>query len=302
MLGALIAIAAVAAIAAVVWLLVRRSGAAARPGSDAAPRTHPAPPVAEFHVAGDAATVSFDVPLPPGEPDAVLRDLLIHEAVEVVREKRHHLPIGDVTRVVVLGRRDGAWHEVGSLPLATPGELPPPTPPILIAGLHREASFDPFDTVADLPAHAPGLQSHTGEDDLPPIASELRLPAGIAAGLRAQGIDPTAAQAGDLVLGILRLTGATITARDEHTHDALIGGRRTLIRLVPHRPGDHPELNDADVRRFAADFVSSGAERALLITEKYSPFEVYERERRNPRARYITRERVQHFVDALALG
>ena len=89
---------------------------------------------------------------------------------------------------------------------------------------------------------------------------------------------------------------------DDDTYEVIGGGHRTMVRVVPHHSGDHPELRAADVRRFAADFAGSGSDRALLITEKYCPFEVYDRERRDPRARYITRERVQRVIDALALG
>ena len=38
-----------------------------------------------------------------------------------------------------------------------------------------------------------------------------------------------------------------------------------------------------------------------LVSDKFSPFEVYERERREPRIRFVTRERLQKFVDALSL-
>ena len=303
MIGPIIAIVAVVAIAAIIWFLVRRSAAAAAPpAAGAAPRTLPAPPVAEFHVAGDTATVSFDVPLPDGEIDEVLRDLMLHEGMEVVREKRHNLPIEGVTRVTVLGRRAGGWSEVGSVSLETPGELPPPMMPGAIAGLGGDRSFDPFEQLTDLPSSAPGLAGGTGSDSLGPVGPELRLPAALEAGLRSQGIDPAAADAGDLVVGILRATGSTVTAEDADTYLAISAGRRTLIRVVPHREGDHPELNATDIRRFAADFAAAKTDRALLISAKYSPFEIYDRERRDPRARYITRERLQHFVDALALG
>lgn len=149
---------------------------------------------------------------------------------------------------------------------------------------------------------APGLSGGTGTDTLGPIGAELRIPAALEAGLRSRGIDPSTADAGALVIGILELTGSTVTPRDEDTYEALAAGKRTLIRVVPHREGDHPELDEASIRRFAADFAGSGVDRALLISGKYSPFGVYDRERRDPRARYITRERVQHFIDALALG
>jgi hypothetical protein len=297
--GALIAVAVVVVVAGGIWLLMHHLDVA---GTPAAPRTHPAPPLAEFHVKDNTATVAFDVPLPEGEIDDVLRDLLVHEAIEVVREKRHHLPIADVSHVVVLGRRGAEWRRAGSISLETPGELPPTIPPVVLPGLHGDLPFDPVEHMSKLPDRAPGLATSTGTDTLGPLAAELHIPATLAAGLRSQGIDPTAADAGQLILGILRLTGSTITGRTPDTYDAVAAGTHTMVRIVPHHAGEHPELDDAEVRRFAADFASSPADRGLLITEKYAPFEVYERERRDPRARYVTRERVQHFIDALALG
>ena len=49
------------------------------------------------------------------------------------------------------------------------------------------------------------------------------------------------------------------------------------------------------------EFVNSGADRGLLISDKFSPFGVYEREKREPRIRFVTRERLQKFIDALSL-
>lgn len=293
------AIVVVAVIIAIVFAMRRRPALRSTRAPAGAP-DRPIPPVAEFHVRGTEALVSFDVPLPAGDIDDVLRDLLVREAVEVVREKRHHLPIEDVTKVVALGRRNGEWTKVGSVRLDTPGELPPPVAPELLPHLSRD--FDPFDRLDDLPDRAPGLAPSRKDEGLSPIAQEIRLPAAVEAGLRAQGIDPEQAPAGDLVLGVMRMTGYVVTPAGQDTFEAVRAGTRTLVRLVQHGPGDHPELQEHDVRRFAVDFASSGVDRGLLITEKYSPFEIYERERREPRARYITRERLQGFVDALTLG
>ena len=74
----------------------------------------------------------------------------------------------------------------------------------------------------------------------------------------------------------IRLTGMAVTEKSDDTFEGLGTGGRTLIRTVPHQAGSHPELDDVEVRRFAADFATSGCDRALLITEKYSPFEIYD--------------------------
>ncbi|NQV06954.1 hypothetical protein HQ535_10400 [bacterium] len=262
-------------------------------------------PVAEFHVKGPDALVSFDVPIPAGGADEVLSNLLVREAVEVVREKRHTLPITEVQRVVALGRSGADWVEVGSVGLDTPGELPPPMAPILLPHASH-AGFDAFDAMeklGDMPTQAPGLADASVGETLAPIASELRFPAQVDAGLRAQGLDPEDAAPGDVVLGLMRLTGYTVTAGSKDgTSIATRGGQRVYVRTVDHAPSDHPELDESIVRSFVVEFVESGCDRGLLVTEKFCPFEVYERERREPRVRFITRERFQHFVDALALG
>ena len=97
-------------------------------------------PVRDFHVHGHEARVSFDVPLPDVQ-DPVLNDLLVDEAVEVVREKRHTLPISDVTEIVVFAGRDDV-QEIGRTPLPSPGQLPPPMDSDVLSLTH--VARDPF--------------------------------------------------------------------------------------------------------------------------------------------------------------
>lgn len=288
-------------IAALVALILKRGGSeeGGRP-TVRGDESRPGPRVAEFHVKGEDAFVHFEVPLPEGEIDEALSNLLEREAIEVIREKRHSLPIDEVRRVVALGRRRGEWARATVVNLDTPGELPPPVAADLLPH-SRTASFDVIEQLSDLPEHAPGLAGGPTDKALAPIAEELSLPASIEAGLRATGVDPSSAGAGDIVLGLLRVTGHTVTG-SEDTFTATKGGERIFVRVVEHLAGDHPELSERDVDRFVVDFVSSGGSRGILVTEKYSPFEIYERERRDKRMRFITRERLQQFVDALALG
>ena len=97
-------------------------------------------PVESFHVHGHEARVTFAVPL-DDEDDAVLNELLVDEAVEVVRQKRHTLPIEDVQEIVVYAGIDNV-REVGRSVLPAPGELPPPT---LDTGLSfSKIAHDPF--------------------------------------------------------------------------------------------------------------------------------------------------------------
>jgi hypothetical protein len=139
----------------------------------------PTAPVRDFHVRGTEARVTFDVPLPDRD-DHVLNDLLVDEAVEVVREKRHTLPIGDVTEIVVFAGRDEV-KEVGRSRLPSPGELPPPIDRDVFNLTH--IARDPFasqfevdhtvryDTAVQVPA-----------DELRPLLQELKVPQGLKVG------------------------------------------------------------------------------------------------------------------------
>jgi hypothetical protein len=40
----------------------------------------------------------------------------------------------------------------------------------------------------------------------------------------------------------------------------------------------------------------------MLISDKYAPFMIHEIEAHQPKVRFITRERIQRFVDSMALG
>jgi len=262
----------------------------------AAPRA----PVAEFHVRGSEARVTFDVPL-PDEDDEVLNEILVDEAVEVVREKRHALPIDDVTEIVVLAGK-GQPREIGRAQLKAPGELPPPVKPPGFSYTHlvpdpfaSEAETDHsvvYDTKVDVPA-----------DVLAPLAAELRLPAGLSRGLRTVGVDPETATGPELILALLRMFGYQIeNTGSVDTYLARKDGVTIFLRTDAYQPGDHPELDDGAINRFLADFSTSRADQGLLVTDKYGPVRIYEIESRQPRCRFLTRERVQRFIDSMALG
>jgi len=262
----------------------------------------PVPPVSEFHVKGDAANVYFDVPLPSRE-DAVLETLLLHEAVEVVREKRHTLPIDQVARVVVFGRSGAGFDQVGEVSLETPGTLPPPAPPPVV---FKQAGPDPLASFgASSGGPQPGVAAVVPDEGFGPAGAEVDLPAEIESGLRMQGVDPATAYAGDLVLGLLRLSGFTVSEATEgegsRTYLASNPTGRTLVWVDPLADSDYPELEETTINRFMVRFEQSGTERGLLVSDKFCPFIVYEKERREPRVRFLTRERLQQFIDSLAL-
>ncbi len=264
---------------------------------------HPRPLVAEFHVRGEEARVTFDVPLPEGEIDGVLKELLLHEAVEVVREKRHTLPIEMVTKVVAFASRGGEPRRVGVVDLPEPGVLPPPsvTPPTFQLG---HIAYDPLEEefAGEKSQMVPSLADAKTSDQLGPIGTELRLPRAVDLGLRAQGVDPGTMQSGDLVRSMLTMFGYRISpGLTDDTYIAEKSGVRTFVRQIPHDPGGYPELEGRSISQFVADFAGAKTDRALLVTDKFGPFEVYDRERRDPRCRFITRERLQKFVDSMAL-
>lgn len=262
----------------------------------------PRPRVAEFHVRGEEARVTFDVPLPEGDVDEVLAELLTNEAVEVVREKRHSLPIDGVTVVKAFAGRDGEPRFVGKVALEEPGVLPPPmmAGPSLSLG---HIGFDPLDRqFDDLLQSTPSIEAAVRSDSLGPIGDELRLPLAVSVGLRAQGVDPATMSAAEMVRSLLRLFGYAVTpGQHPLSSKAVKGGSTTYLREDPYRPGDHPEVDETTMREFVMEFLNSGADRGLLVSDKFSPFGVYEREKREPRIRFVTRERLQKFVDALSL-
>ncbi len=263
--------------------------------------THPRPKLTEMHVVGEEAQVSFDVPF-PDDGDEILSDLLVQEAIEVVREKRHSLPLDMVRTVVVFAGRGSARIEVGRHDLDTPGALPPKMDMPSMLNLSPFAR-DPLEAMEHQDDVIPEVVSRPALDELGPLADEIRLPKAVDMGLRAQGIDPTTMGAIELVNGVLRLFGYNVNPGPGFgMFIAEKGGSRTFIQGEAYRKGDYPEVEEQVIVRFMADFSLSGCERGMFVSERYGPFEVYDRERREPRVKFVTRERLQKMVDSLALS
>ena len=220
----------------------------------------------------------------------------LNTAFREAREKRHELPIDQVHVIVVSGKRDGGAVEVGRVELASQGTLPPPAVPELVPHASK-LGFDPLSNFDSSPVQTPPALADVGvADTLGPIGSDVRLIASAEAGLRAQGIEPETMGAGDLVLGLLLMLGYRVTAAEKPvTHFALKEGQRTYIRVVDHVAGQV-------INEFMVDYLSSGADRGILVSDKYAPFSIYDKERREARVKYISRERLQHFVDSLMLS
>ena len=257
-------------------------------------------PVRDFHVHGNEARVSFDVPLPDVE-DQVLNDLLVDEAVEVVREKRHTLPISDVTEIVVFGGREEV-REIGRTALPSPGQLPPPMESDVFNLTH--IARDPFASQFEVD-HTVSYDTavRVPSDELGRLRDELKVPLGLDRGLRARGVDPDVVSGPEFVLGLLELFGYKVTPQGEpDVYMATKDGINTFIRTENYRPGEHPELSEQIVRKFVAEFATSGADRGMLISDKYGPFITHDIEDKDRRIRFITRERIQAFIDSMALG
>lgn len=271
---------------------VGHGGGGVSPGSRA--------PVVDFHVSGDQAVVTFDVPL-DDEDDEILNELLVDEAIEVVREKRHQLPIADVHHVVARAGRDRV-REVGRAKLPSPGVLPPP-PPVSLLHLGN-VTHDPF-TAENATEHSVAYETKAAvpADDLPPIGQELRIPKGLQRGLRATGVDVETASGADIIVGLLQLFGYSLdTSSGTGSYTAHKGGETTLVVVDAYQTGDHPEVGEEVIRAFAGRFTMSGANRGVFVSEKYAPYMIYEIEKREPRIRYLTRERLQDFIDSMAIG
>lgn len=260
-------------------------------------------PVDSFHVMGDEARVTFDVPLDE-EDDEVLNELLMGEAVEVVRQKRHTLPIDDVDHIVVLAGRDKV-REVGRTKLPATGELPPPALDSGLSLTHvaRDPFAAPFDDEGTDHGVAYETRAETPEDELPSLREDLRIPKGLDRGLRALGTDPEQLNGPDFVIALLRMFGYSVTEQAlPGSYMAVKDGVSTYVATDRYEKGQYPELEEGVIRKFLADFGSSAADRGMLISDKYAPFLIHEIETNQPKVRFITRERVQRFIDSMALG
>ncbi len=297
-----IAIVVIVALVALFVYMRSRSGAGPAGGEAAGGEDVPTglrPTARDFHVAQGAARVYFSVPIPPGDPDPVLAQILLREAVEVLRSKRSSLPLEGVSRVHAYGLRGDDPVEVGSLTLDGPGELPPPPAPGDHPLIPRGAGPDLFD--GDAAPYEGGVESRVPDDELSPLTTELRFPSVVEAGLRTQGIDPVSTTVTALVPGLLRLAGYTVRGEGA-TLVATKDGVDHYVEVVEHQPGSHPELSEQAVDSFLLRFGQAPASRGLLFTEKFGPFVISEKERRTGTVRFITRERFQRWVDAISLG
>jgi hypothetical protein len=153
----------------------------------------------------------------------------------------------------------------------------------------------------DLITHV-DTQVQVPKDDLGPIGKELRIPAGLERGLRTRGIDPTTASGPESILALLEMFGYEVHPQVDGTFVAIKDNQRTFIRAEPHAPGSYPEIDEQLIQKFIVEFGTAGAARGLFISDKLGPFMIHDVEATNPRIRFITRDRIQRFIDSMALG
>jgi hypothetical protein len=263
------------------------------------------PKLVDFHVKDGTAKIFYGVPLPDGEIDAHLRDLLCRDAPLVLHEKRAHgLPIEQVVRAEVFGERSGRPIEVAVLELEEPGVIPELVVPDLVPHAGA-AAYDPLAHLGEQEFEIqPGVASNVPKEGLPPFSAEITFAKSVEAELRATGIDPYNTALSDLSLSLLEIGGYQVspgTGAAANAHVARKAGSTALVVVHEHQTGEHPELSEQAVNAFVIAVAQNSPQRALLITDKFSPYIVYEKERSDPRCRFITRERLQPFVDSFAL-
>ncbi|MFV9672321.1 MAG: hypothetical protein ACNYZH_03765 [Acidimicrobiia bacterium] len=270
------------------------------------------PILADFHVHGDVAEIYYAVPLPDDEMDDHLRDLLCHDASLVMHEKKTHgLPIEQVTQAKVFGRRGEESVEVGVVEFEIPGEIPEIAAPELVP--HAASSgYDPLVHLGEKDFEfQPGVADRAPEEGLPPFLDEIVIAKSVEARLRATGIDPTNVSLQDLSISLLRTAGygveveraglSTLESGNAEMYMARKAGLEVLVIVAPHADGEHPELLERMVNSFGIQVAQVSPGRALFITDKYGPYLIHEKERADPRCRFITRERLQAFVDGFAV-
>lgn len=270
------------------------------------------PILAGFHVHGDIADIYYAVPLSEDDVDDHLRDLLCHDASLVLHEKKAHgLPIEQVTRARVFGHRGEESVEVGVIELEIPGEIPEIAAHELVPHA-ATAGYDPLAHLGEKDfTFQPGVADRESEEGLPSFLDEIVIAKSVEARLRASGIDPADVSLQDLSLSLIRIAGyvveveraglLTVEGGSAEVYTARKEDTETLVVVVPHSEGEHPELMERLVNTFGFHVADANPQNALLITDKFGPYVVYEKERADPRCRFITRERLQAFVDGFAV-
>jgi hypothetical protein len=304
----LVVIIAIVFVGLIAYFLRSAGESAGRSAGDRSPLPHrPLPIVTEFHVKGDTASTIFAVPLGDAEAGEHLVDLLCSAAVEYVRDRKSDgLPLDGVLHIEVSAMRGDTPEVLGTVDLPDAGVLPDRDEKVLV-----EPSHDPIAAVHDVIADSTVVPQSDSTTSLESVAQTIQLSGPTDAHLRSIGVDPETMSLEDLVLGLLRLSGYDVHVGRTGMSDVQGGkadvyglmrdGKSTMLLILSHDDGSHPELDDSVLAKFAIALAQSSDDQAILVTDKYSPYSMYEREKRDPRSTYITRERLQAFVDSFGL-
>lgn len=257
----------------------------------------------DFKVEGTTANVFFDTKIPAEGADDVLAGLMGREAMKIFHEKADHLPLADVKHVAAHGRQGE------TSVLVTTEDVPRPAAmdhmdepgPVVKASQVEAGDEDPLAALHAMD-FGRGAGYRGGSDELPALADELQIPAKVVNEVAGPGGTIAGMSLEDLIAGLLRQSGYDVTLGGDSTGTARRAGSATFLQFVEHAPGGYPELGEDALDSFVMKFMSSGAERGMLFTPKFGPYAIYERERRNDKVRFMTRERLQAFVDSVAMG
>ncbi len=291
----------VVAIVVAVALYVRSRG-----GVPQAFTTPPAPAMSEvdFKVEGATAHVYFDTQIPDAGPDDVLKSLMGREAMRIFKAKAGHLPLGEVKQVVAHGRQAGQPISVATVPIKAPAEMDrldaPSEEDVILAGEVTAEGHDPLGALHAMELGRGGGYKG-GADELAPLSEELQIPAKVIEAVAGPGGSVLGMRLEDFIIGLLRASGYEIVEHADGTKFAGKGGMTSYLEFVEHVPGSHPELDERSIDGFIMRFMGSRADRAMLFTAKYGPYAVYEKERRNDKVKFMTREHLQAFVDSVAM-
>jgi len=298
------------AVAALLVIATKSFGQSAQQAVEPAPTLpqRPVPLVTDFHVKGDTARTVFSVPLGDGPPGEHLTDLLCASAIEYVRtRKADGLPLDGVHHIEVSAMRGADPEVIGTVDLLDAGELPDPRLNVLV-----ELEHDPIAHVASVVADTTVSTATPDTKTLEPVSEFIELSGPTEAHLRSIGVDPTDMELKDLVIGLLRVSGYEVTVgrsgfnvgSDDKAsiYGLQRGGQNTVLVIYPHVVGTYPELDEKILSEFAVGVAQVNPDVAILVTDKYSPYAMYEREKRDKRLVFITRERLQAFVDSFGIS
>ncbi len=312
----LIIILAVAAVGVVIAIVVGLMNASKKHDADAHASgaaqerrlaVGPGPAVASFHVVGDTAITEFKAPLGTAEPGQHLIDLLSLAAVEFLHAKqREGLPLSDVAKIDVRAMRGSEPESVAVIELPEKGELPT----VSSMGTVAEPAVDPLGEMAKVVADTSVVATPTTTGELPAVSSFIQFGGPTEASLRAMGVDTSDLTLHDLVVGLFNVSAYEVLPRREGTPEVagaealrlIRAGKSTTVVILPHAAGDYPEVGDKVFTELSLLAGQVQGDDVLFISDKFGPYSMYERERRDKRILFVTRERLQAFVDSFGLG